>query len=218
MNCDELNRYLDDWLDGELPSAERARFEAHLDACADCRESVRSVRELLAGAAALRHEQQPPHDLWPAIAAGIRQPASTSGNRDWLRAIAASIFVVGVFFAGMLADRVMEDAETPEQLATIDRIPAGAERAAARRILPQAQVELVSGIRNASNAQTEDVLLRNLLIINLAIREMEEAVGNEPDNPQLRDLLASLYEQENRLLRRAERMTSEGNMKKRVGI
>lgn len=222
MNCNEVTRQLDDWIDapgeGDMSTAERAQVEAHLEACADCRGSVEATRKLLAAAAALRHEQQPSRDLWPAIAAGIEKQQPRSVGSTWLRAVAASILVLGVFLAGMLADRVMQPVAEQEQLATIDRIPAGAERAAARRILPRPQVELVSGIRDAGNASTEDVILRNLLIINLAIKQVKEAVESAPDSAELRSLLASLYEQENNLLRRAERMNSEGIRNKRVGI
>ncbi|MBN2207257.1 MAG: zf-HC2 domain-containing protein [Candidatus Aminicenantes bacterium] len=38
MTCDAIRDLFSGLLDGELPAAERARIEAHLTACADCRE------------------------------------------------------------------------------------------------------------------------------------------------------------------------------------
>ena len=42
----EWNDRLQDWLDGELNSADTAAFEAHLKACADCQQSVAELEEL----------------------------------------------------------------------------------------------------------------------------------------------------------------------------
>jgi anti-sigma factor RsiW len=50
MNCGHIEKKLIPYLDGKLPSAERRQFEAHLAACAACREQTegfRSVREVL---------------------------------------------------------------------------------------------------------------------------------------------------------------------------
>lgn len=47
MNCpfaEEVSAYFD----GELPSEERARIEAHLETCATCREMLADFRELRA--------------------------------------------------------------------------------------------------------------------------------------------------------------------------
>jgi anti-sigma factor RsiW len=42
----EWNDRLQDWLDGELNSADTAAFEAHLKACAECQQSVQELEEL----------------------------------------------------------------------------------------------------------------------------------------------------------------------------
>ena len=42
-HCTETNK-VQDWLDGELPPAEAARFEAHLATCADCEAEATAYR------------------------------------------------------------------------------------------------------------------------------------------------------------------------------
>ncbi|MDX1443384.1 MAG: zf-HC2 domain-containing protein [Gammaproteobacteria bacterium] len=215
MNCEMAQQRLDEWLDGELDAAEAAEVAAHVEACEACAAERDAQQRLMSRLAALPTERQPSRDLWPDIAARL-EPRTRNARRPWMIAIAASFLLAGVFFAGMLADRVTQEQDSMDtELAAVDRIPEGSERAAARRLLPRAQVELVSG---SSNRETEDVMLQNLLIVNLAIRQVEQAVEAEPDNPELRQLLTSLYEQENRLLRRAERLAGSSNTTKRIGI
>ena len=40
MTCNELNKMMDDYLDGELPQAQREAFERHLNDCAGCRSQL----------------------------------------------------------------------------------------------------------------------------------------------------------------------------------
>lgn len=44
MTCRELTEFLDDYVAGALPEARRAAFDAHLAACADCRNYLASYR------------------------------------------------------------------------------------------------------------------------------------------------------------------------------
>lgn len=56
MTCKELIAFIHDYLSGEISEEERARFEAHLDACPPCvaylrgyEESVRLAKAAFAG-------------------------------------------------------------------------------------------------------------------------------------------------------------------------
>lgn len=65
---------LSEYLDGELPAAEREALERHLEACAGCRGTLADLREVVARARELEAET-PPHDLWPEIAGRIAREA-----------------------------------------------------------------------------------------------------------------------------------------------
>ncbi len=66
---------LSEYLDGELAAPERARLEAHLAVCADCRGVLEELRQVVATAAALPDEP-PARDLWVGIEARLGPTAS----------------------------------------------------------------------------------------------------------------------------------------------
>lgn len=100
MTCTKAERLLTRALDGELGAAERAALDAHLAACAACRDAERAWRQagdLLRGAVV----PAPPvevmqADVLRAIRQLPRQPAGASlpGWRlKWATAIVAAVFV-----------------------------------------------------------------------------------------------------------------------------
>ena len=50
MSCERMSPLLDDFVDGELSSAERAFVRAHLEGCPACAEEHESLLELAASA------------------------------------------------------------------------------------------------------------------------------------------------------------------------
>lgn len=214
MNCENFDRQLDAWLDAELPASPARELEAHADECAACGSALRTAREIQRQAFALPAEQQPSRDLWPEIATQLapRHGTPMSNSNNWLRAVAATIAVVAIFGGGMLADRVLQESDAGSERVWADNgkqdraLPSVAE---ARRILPASHVELIEGSGSGLQQTAEQNLLRNLLVVNLAIRRVESAVEQEPSNPNLRELLADLYARENRILVEAERQRVE---------
>ncbi|MET0399963.1 MAG: zf-HC2 domain-containing protein, partial [Longimicrobiaceae bacterium] len=63
---------LSEYLDGELGADEARELEAHLAACAGCREVLADLRRIVGGAAALR-DREPEADLWAGIERQIRR-------------------------------------------------------------------------------------------------------------------------------------------------
>ena len=47
LTCKELVELVTDYLEGRLPVAERARFEAHLTTCHGCRNYLEQMRQTL---------------------------------------------------------------------------------------------------------------------------------------------------------------------------
>ena len=66
MTCRELVDFLLDYLAGDLPAAERARFEVHLGACPDCVAYLRAYRATVElGRAAFAEPDAPVPDEVP---------------------------------------------------------------------------------------------------------------------------------------------------------
>lgn len=59
------------YIDGELDEPTRLALEAHLEACAECRETLRELEQVVWRARTLQ-DRPPETDLWPAIAERIR--------------------------------------------------------------------------------------------------------------------------------------------------
>ncbi len=47
MTCKDVERFLDDYLDGSLPFATRIRFEIHVRMCAECRPYIARYRRAI---------------------------------------------------------------------------------------------------------------------------------------------------------------------------
>lgn len=73
MSCRDLETRLDDYVDGHLSENENRCIEEHLAHCSTCRDQVERLRSLLDLVAALPESLDPRGDLWPGIAARIRQ-------------------------------------------------------------------------------------------------------------------------------------------------
>lgn len=74
MTCQELVRWLADYLDDEIPDAARRHFEQHLAACEDCQKFLNTYRETIrlcadAGETEESLEEEMPEDLLRAILA-----------------------------------------------------------------------------------------------------------------------------------------------------
>lgn len=224
MNCERFEQRLDDFLNSELDGEQVRELSAHATVCADCAAALEWSRRLQARAAGLPRERRPGHDLWPDIAARLEgtraRPALV--QRPWFRALAAGIALAIVFAGGMLTDRVLvrssEDGR-PRLAQQSSDITGLAVVQDARRFLPASHVELVEGSGGAGlGASIEQELLQNLLLVSLARRQIEVAAAEDPANASLRELLSSLYLQEQRILSQAERLRVATQSPTRTGI
>ena len=85
MNCEQLNGYLVEYLDGRLEAKRRTEVEMHLAACAACRERAADFRAL----ASLLEEWQPvePSLGFDARLAERIESASADWRPSWLRPV-----------------------------------------------------------------------------------------------------------------------------------
>jgi mycothiol system anti-sigma-R factor len=96
MTCQELDRLLYPYLDGEFQPEERLDVEAHLGACADCSRRAEEERRFRS---AVRHSVQAsraPASLREGIQLGLRRQQRRAQHLQWLRMSAAALVVVAV--------------------------------------------------------------------------------------------------------------------------
>ena len=80
MNHSEASALLADYMEGDLPLAHRARFDAHLDECAECvaeLEALRGTVDLLRGLP----DPAPPPDLTRSVMRPISKWKISVGGR-----------------------------------------------------------------------------------------------------------------------------------------
>jgi hypothetical protein len=162
LTCDRLDELLPDYLEGTLPTAERAGVEAHAAGCTRCASLLNDLQDVRAAAAALP-TLRPSRDLWEGIAARIEAPvieldaaarrAAVGGRRPrrdfrlaWMGAAAAALVAVTAGITHQLTVQNMERGGVPTiavapPAAKDDSIVAAARRPAdvARPTAPQAQ-------------------------------------------------------------------------------
>lgn len=111
MNCRQARELLSPYIDGELPAAERAQLEDHLEQCEDCRSELGELRALVDVLGSLPEEPLPEgfaealhgritrRHRWPRLARLV--PGRPSFRPGWVQALAVACLVV--FLASSLS-------------------------------------------------------------------------------------------------------------------
>jgi anti-sigma factor RsiW len=214
---DERHAFADDALSPD----EHATAEAHVAICQSCATDVARITTLMKRIHDAPAPTAPLDDLWPSIRARIEQtkvvPLATDaagaplpGSRFPLPAgrrarWSASIGVVAaaaiIVFAvrGRRPDAGNSSAGVDNTnaafIAVVDS--AHAYEQEARTLLDKLELQRAMLRPDAAKA-----LDRDLHVIDVAIAELKDAVARDPNNPALRQLLATSYRQKVDLLKR----------------
>ncbi len=161
----------------------------------------------------LARDVPPARDLWPAISAAIAEStaaeqagtvATTASRRSFWRptsalAAAAALVAFGVFLGMQFGNRPVV---MPLASATSDPavVPASLQRDAAYRqqrdeLFKQVEVRL-----NAMSPAERDKVAGSLATLRRSINEIEAALGRDPANVLLQELLVSSCQEEMRAL------------------
>jgi hypothetical protein len=147
---------------------------------------VRSLAELLRGI-------EPPRDLWPAIAAQItgeqRQPAA---QPRWLWALAAGLAALTI---GVLLGRVSmtPQAEMSASSADISRGALFDAKFLAQRNQLRSSVQQQVAVLPLAE---RDKVLRSVTALRRAVEDIQSALGKDPGNALLQELLVNACQDE----------------------
>ena len=221
---EHVTDYLSDYVDDELSAGDRARIDAHLEACAACAAELDDLRHVVAHAATVvEHDAPPARNLWPGIHARIeerarpaRVPHRISFSIAQLAAAAVLLMAVSGTAAWMLRSRAatappllpsrmiqaeIEPTALPEDVRRINF--ADPQYDAAVSDLERALQER----RNDLNPRTVEILERNLTLIDAAIAQARQALDEDPANTYLNRHLVESRRRKLELLRRAAAIT-----------
>jgi putative zinc finger protein len=222
MTCDRVTERLDDYLDGELGEAEFQEVELHLAGCAACRDEERSLRAVVAMAAALPRRQEPSRDLWPEIAEEIARRrrftllrgAAARPGLYWAAGLAAAATLAAVVWLAPRSTPPAPMAAGPTPDPAVQRVSYGGgveTLAKAERDYERATAELMAALdtRRASlSPETSASIDENLRVIDQALAEIRAALEKDPASPRLGHMLTSTHEKKIETLRRVLKLTT----------
>jgi len=174
--------------------------------------------ELMATAAKLATDVTPDRDLWPGIEQAISQPAKparTVWNNVWAQAAAVLLLVGGSSGVTYLA--VTEDANPSSPVAggpTLVFEPVSGSFGSMYNLGPDyqdARRSLEAKVDQELSRLTQEereAVQKNIEVIRSAIRDINRALAEEPDNALLQKLLLSAYREELDLMMRVDGITS----------
>jgi len=203
--------------DGTLPAERRAYVDAHLAVCDECAADVARIADFMKRT----HESTPspsaPHpalaELWPPIRARIEAakvvaldtagPSASTRPFVWL--VAAGVLAAALLMAIVL--RVPPRQQQTSAVAQVDAestmLRAVADSTRAYEAEAQILLDRLEIQRATMRPDARAAIDRNLHTVDVAIAELKDAIVRDPNNPALRQLLATSYRQKVELLKRA---------------
>jgi hypothetical protein len=188
------------------------------DGSGDRNQSDADAR-LAAALARLPRAVEPPHDLWPRIAAAI-EPATESRSkvspgRPWLWQLAAALVLVVTSSAITAALLQREPARAPVADAA-PRDPVGVRRAAfpadyapgpEYHAARQQMLDALARRLDQLPPETRVVIAGNLAEIRRGADKIAAALAEQPGDPLLEELLLNAYQDELAMLANVDQLT-----------
>lgn len=208
-----------EYVDGGLTDADMAEVEAHLEACAHCRETLSEIQALLSDAAALPRSIAPARDLWNDISSKIDEHAPgkvvdlATARTPWVTRWGRGVAVAALLFIGLGVFWLRYDVRVDlNGVGEATRAPSENFQGALADYR-QAESAYRDAIRDLSTAyktrrdtlppDTRDVLDENLRIIDRAIEASRAALEGQESNPEAGEMLIAMYQKKVALLRMA---------------
>lgn len=174
--------------------------------------------QLLARAAQLDTSVMPQRDLWPDIAAAISEPARPERPKRstwWAQAAAVVVLIGGSSGLTYLALNESDDQVTVVgDTQTLIFEPVSGSFGSQYNLGPDyqdARRGLVANLDDALQnlpAETRDEVVTNIETIRQAIKDINKALAEEPDNVLLQELLLGTYRDELSLMMKVDVITS----------
>lgn len=205
MICQDVERRLSQFVDGDLDAAERAEVSSHLDTCARCRALASDLTRIRDAARALGPVPPPDH-IWLEIAGQIRladrptpadvpaMPRRSSATWQWMGLAAGLVLVTLVAYLVMR----LQGPQTPATTTAGNGQTAGSVESVAQELSLAlehydkaiAQLEVLAKTNDGTiDATTAATLQNNLSVIDHAIAESRAALTADPQSQPAFDSL-----------------------------
>ncbi|HEY6827589.1 MAG TPA: zf-HC2 domain-containing protein [Gemmatimonadaceae bacterium] len=202
--------------DGTLPEERRAEVDAHLAQCDECAADVARIAEFM------KRIQESPSpastatasldELWSPIRERIEANKVVSLGTGAPPANRLPAWLIGVGIAAALLVTALVLRVRPREQPTSAVVRAASDTSVLRAVADsatayeaEAQILLdrLEIQRATMRPEARAAIDRNLHTVDVAIAELKDAIARDPNNPALRQLLATSYRQKVELLKRA---------------
>ena len=204
-DCQKIAALLDDFVDGALNTEDRQAVDEHVASCPDCRAELEAIQAVVRAARNLASEATSDRDLWPGIADRLETPApARRRSRQWLTAAAVVVAVIGAWWMG----RWSSSPQTPPTPGVV-HVAAEATpdyRDDYRRARADLNA-LLNDRRHRMSAENLRIVEQNLALIDRAIEDIEAALLDNPEDPNLNRSLRLAYARQLDVLETATRWT-----------
>ena len=201
--------------DGSLAPAAIAEAEAHAATCNTCAGDIARIRTLMTRLKQLPQLPGAELDaLWPGIRSRIERgkvrPLGTAATGRRSRQVARVVVIVaGMAAAVVFAFTLGRETRSPVNdvvttPGTTTPIVSVADSSRLYQEEVQSLLEELELRRSTMRPATAATVDRDLRIIDGAIEELTTALARDPNNPQLRQLLAASYRQKRDLLKQVD--------------
>jgi anti-sigma factor RsiW len=184
LTCERVPGTLDDYLDGRLPAATQAAFDAHVADCPACRALVADVRAIR-GVARTLGPIAPAEHVWRNVRAhvGVEAPPRGVTWRSAFQPLAAAaalvLVVAGLSWVGVRLTETPPPASTANGTVAL----AGFELAEAEYTDAIARLEeAADAARPRLDPLTSETLRSSIDDIDIAIGDARDALEREPDD------------------------------------
>jgi anti-sigma factor RsiW len=200
--------------DDSLSAERRADVEAHLAACDECTADVARIAEFMKRSreAQVSVAGPPLDELWSPIRARIEATkvvaldAASPRPKERPLVLLAVAAAAAVVLATTLVIRVRPHEQQSAAIAQIapdsSVLRAVADSTKAYEAEAQILLDRLQIQRATMRPDAVAAVERNLRTVDVAIAELEDAIARDPNNPALRQLLATSYRQKVELLKR----------------
>ena len=208
MYCNQYKDAILELADGTLGPVRRAELQTHLDTCEACRALAADLHKIRAAAPTLE-PMVPPARVWQSIATQLRNdgrvaPAPLARTRSvavlaiaasLVLAVGASLYMLRSYNAAIpasggsasVADSQGGNAPQRDAVQSITE-----DLTAADKHYESAIMKLEEAVKNddrAIDAETAEVIKKNLQVIDQAIAESRSALQSEPQSAPARETL-----------------------------
>ena len=204
--------------DGSLPPGHRLDVEAHVATCDECAADVARLQSLMTRIELLPDTRHDDLDaLWPDIRTRIEQgkvvplgaTSAVPRTRSRTRLALGLASVAGVAAVTVLAFSLGRGTRSPVGDVVINGtgnapVVGVADSSRIYQEEVQSLLEELELRRSTLRPSTRASVDEDLRMIDDAIRELTDALAHDPNNPQLRQLLAASYRQKRDLLKQVD--------------